>query len=254
MSFNPIMARTIAALTPSLPDEPTVLEFGNQTINLPDDFRVPGGIAKPSKINGQSAEVFYRGLDYSTYDCLDVNENHGAILYNLNERHNTIIVRKYDLVTNNGTGEHCFNQDAIFFNAHQFCKVGAIMLHILPFINWINHGFYSFHPTLFVDLARANKYEIVLFSLANRWGFESSIVSFPIMNKTKEVKPVNDNSLLRNAIRNVAADEKRRSGAEFPNVMIVCAMKKTQDSEFIQPTQGKYLKDVSEKLPEVDHA
>lgn len=254
MSFNPIMARTVAALTPSLPEKPTVLEFGNQTINLPHDFRVPEGIAKPSKINDQSSEVFYKGMGYSHYLSLDVSEKHNAELYDLNIRYEKAIKVHYDLVTNNGTGEHCFNQDAIFFNAHQFCKNGGIMLHVLPFVNWINHGFYSFHPTLFVDLARANKYEIVLFSLANRWGFEASIMNRTREQVTREIKARKNRNDIRDAIFIVAADEKRRTHSPFPNVMIVCAMKKTQDSEFVQPTHWKYLEDVSEKLPEVDRA
>jgi len=251
MTFNPIMARTVAALTPSFQGSPSVLEFGNQTINLPDDFRVPVGIAKPSKINGQSSKVFYDGMGYSDYKCLDVNGKHGAELSDLNQR--AMMISQHDLVTNNGTGEHCFNQDAIFYNAHGYCKVGGIMLHILPFINWINHSFYSFHPILFVDLARANNYEIVMFSLANRWGFERSILSVP-PNNMKEIIPKTKSNEITEAIQSVSMDETRRTGAKYPNVIIVCAMKKKQDSKFIQPTQGKYLKDVSEKLLKVDHA
>ena len=42
------------------------------------------------------------------------------------------------------------------------------MLHILPFIDWINHGFYNFNPIFFADLAASNEYEIVKMSFANR--------------------------------------------------------------------------------------
>ena len=45
-----------------------------------------------------------------------------------------------DLVINNGTGEHVFNQHALFLNFHNLTKINGIMLNILPFIDWINHG------------------------------------------------------------------------------------------------------------------
>ena len=38
------------------------------------------------------------------------------------------------------------------------------MLNILPFIDWINHGFYNFNP-IFADLAASNNYEIIKISL-----------------------------------------------------------------------------------------
>ena len=42
--------------------------------------------------------------------------------------------------------------------AHTLCKVGGVMLHVLPFVNYLNHGFFSFNPILFHDLAAANSY------------------------------------------------------------------------------------------------
>jgi hypothetical protein len=34
------------------------------------------------------------------------------------------------------------------------------MIHGAPFTGWIEHGFYTFQPTLFVDLAEFNQYQI----------------------------------------------------------------------------------------------
>jgi len=36
---------------------------------------------------------------------------------------------RFQLVTNNGTGEHVFNQDAIYRNVHQLTVPGGLMLH-----------------------------------------------------------------------------------------------------------------------------
>ena len=65
---------------------------------------------------------------------------------------------QFDLVTNNGTGEHVFDQKIVFENMHNLTKVGGIMLNILPFSLSINHGFFNFQPVLFRDLAYANDY------------------------------------------------------------------------------------------------
>src|SRR5207248_7626298 len=114
---------------------------------------------------------------FSSYDAIDVNTTYGSIPMDLNRdlAEHYQFTQSYDLVTNIGTGEHIFDQRAVFRNVHQLTNVGGVMLHILPFVNWINHGFYNFHPILFVDLAAANDYEIVKLSVANRWGYEVAI-------------------------------------------------------------------------------
>jgi len=44
---------------------------------------------------------------------------------------------------------------------HDHAKPGGLMLHGMPLSGWIDHGFYSFNPTLYWDLAAANGYQIV---------------------------------------------------------------------------------------------
>ena len=55
---------------------------------------------------------------------------------------------------------------------HNLCHTNGFMLHILPFIDWINHGFYSFHPIVLADLAASNNYELIKISFAHRDGSE----------------------------------------------------------------------------------
>ncbi len=78
----------------------------------------------------------------------------------------------FDLVTNLGTGEHVFDQRRVFENIHNLTKPGGLMLHVMPFVNWINHGFYNFNPVLYADLAAANDYGILRLGVANKGGFE----------------------------------------------------------------------------------
>jgi hypothetical protein len=70
-------------------------------------------------------------------------------------------VGSYDVVTNFGTTEHVFNIGQAFANIHKLLKVGGIQLHAIPSYGYIDHGFYNIHPSAYLDMARANEYEIV---------------------------------------------------------------------------------------------
>jgi hypothetical protein len=126
-------------------------------------------------------------------------------------------------VTNNGTGEHLFNQAAVFENCHNLCEAGGVMLHQLPFSGWWNHGFFCIQPVLFVDLARANDYEILFAGYASKKGDCRDVANFGDVLKEPD-----------EAINTLG-----------PNVNVYCAMRKRHDREFRAPLQGKYVKDVA---------
>jgi SAM-dependent methyltransferase len=134
---------------------------------------------------------------------------------------------RFDLVTNNGTGEHIFNQHAVFKNVHQLCVPGGVMLHILPFIPWVNHGFYNYNPVLFRDLGAANGYETLFLWVGDRWGERADLTDEPWVFREKHPKELS--AVLR----------------QFQNdVFVVCAYRKVRDSGFKVPMQGKYVGDI----------
>jgi hypothetical protein len=59
----------------------------------------------------------------------------------------------------------------VFKNIHAMCQPGGWMIHIMPFESYVNHGFYSYHPGLYFDLAAANGYRLQLIGFANRKGY-----------------------------------------------------------------------------------
>jgi hypothetical protein len=67
----------------------------------------------------------------------------------------------YDVVTNFGTTEHVFNIGQTFANIHNLLEVDGIQLHTLPAYGYIDHGFYNIHPSVYLDMAKANAYEVV---------------------------------------------------------------------------------------------
>jgi hypothetical protein len=68
--------------------------------------------------------------------------------------------RRFEVVINHGTAEHIFNIAQVFMTMHDYTVPGGLMIHESPFTGWIDHGFYNLQPTLFVDVALCNQYEI----------------------------------------------------------------------------------------------
>lgn len=203
MAFNPLMAEVVKGIPGK-----SVCEFGNQR------FMGPGGFA--------STKDYYFSLGYDRYVALDVNEAMDAVIVDLNEPID--IGETFDLVTNNGTGEHVFDQRRVFENAHNLSH--RFMLHILPMGPWVNHGFFNFNPILFRDLAYANRYRAQVY-IANRWGTTAQIGNDELY---REKRP----KVLESAMDRIEGD-----------VSVVAIFEKTLDSPFRLPFQGKYQSDIA---------
>lgn len=199
MSFNPMMGYAVMKIRDLLPKAPTVIELGSQTLTLQVD----------DQPQISTVPEFYSHLGFRKYDAIDF-DGKGTINKDLNLLLNP--KKKYDLVTNNGTGEHIFNQAAVFENCHDLCRAGGLMLHVLPWINWRNHGFYNFHPLLFHDLALDNNYEIVEMFAGDRDA--NLMVGFSV---TEQMTP-----------EPVDRD-----------VVIVAVLKKLKKAKFVYPTQTR---------------
>lgn len=181
MAFNSLIALAAAEATLQLgkAGELNVMELGNQR------FRINSAtLQRISKNHGISIEQlkggsdeptalgFYKALGFSEYTAIDVNSERNSIPMDLNMdiQKKYQFYNQYSLVTNNGTGEHVFDQAAVFRNMHNLTKVGGIMINLLPMTTWINHGFFNFNPVLFRDLAYANNYEWCFLWLGNNEG------------------------------------------------------------------------------------
>ena len=68
---------------------------------------------------------------------------------------------KYGLVLNFGTTEHVFDQANCFQVIHEFAAVGGMMFHQVPSTGCVDHGYFVYSPQFFVDIARANGYDVV---------------------------------------------------------------------------------------------
>ena len=118
-----------------------------------------------------STKDYFISAGFKEYKSIDINGAYESFQFDLNKNISDSYKfnKTYDLVINNGTGEHVFNQYSLFLNFHNLTKVNGIMLNILPFIDWINHGFYNFNQ-FFLRLAASNKYDIIKLSLQTEMG------------------------------------------------------------------------------------
>jgi len=110
--------------------------------------------------NRKSAGEFYKylGIDYNSLDA-DGWYNK-PFDFNLDE------VRQEDrgsycLSVNHGTTEHLIDQNNAFKCAHDLVRPGGMMIHAVPFMGLIDHGFFNYNPNFFLALARFNSYELL---------------------------------------------------------------------------------------------
>lgn len=165
MGFSNLITKAVATVVTDLPSggQARVCELGNQTLKnsrARAEVYAQFGISPPAEL--QSTKDWYMSMGFSRYLAIDVNTERDAIAMDLNVdigKHYGF-TEKFDLVTDNGTGEHVFNQYMLFKNAHDLCAVGGFMIHVLPFYRWVDHGFYNYHPNLFPCLANQNSYEL----------------------------------------------------------------------------------------------
>ena len=218
--FNPLMAKAVERVKKEFPRLESVLEFGNQRLDQ-----------SLHTMNVRSTSEFYESLGFNVYASLDVNEKMGSTIWDLNILMSSKI--KFDLVTDNGTGEHVFNQYSVWDNAHRLCSTEGVIIKIMPFTPWINHGFYNFNPIIYRDVAAVNNYHWVFFWI---WDRENNPVDLPIEYDSwvfEEKKPEQLSNYVHG--HNWQTD-----------LYMVAAWQKTHVGNFRAPIQGKYIKDIED--------
>jgi hypothetical protein len=162
----------------------------------------------------------------------DVTEHEGAdIILDLNRQVPEELRGRFDVVMDIGTSEHVFHVPQVLANLHQMVAPNGRIIHWVPASNQVDHGLYSFSPTLFYDYYRANHYEIEGAYLVEGldWGGVLSVYIYspgPINHCVDCFEP-------------------------FSKVALLFILRKTTDStSHIIPMQGSY---VTEWTSDPDH-
>jgi hypothetical protein len=248
MAFNFLMQLATASLVKNFPENATVVEWGNQRFRYNEKW-----IDRLIKVSGKKIRKpvnfvweYFEDLGFSDYVAIDVNTELKAIAMDLNfilkEKYN--YERQFDYVTNNGTGEHIFDQRTVFENMHNLCKKGGIMINILPFAPWFNHCFFSYHPGLFRDIVAANGYKWKFMWIGQNIG---KAIEIPYQMDSwgyfEQKRPRNPVSKLEKVY-----DLLHQKDNNAQNVSIICAYQKTTNEPFVIPMQGRYVNDVNSEL------
>ena len=225
MGFSNLITKAVATVIPQFERRASVCELGNQTLKnskARKEVYATLGIQPPAELI--STRDWYLSVGFDRYLAIDVNTERDAVAMDLNLDLRTAynFTAQFDLVTNNGTGEHVFNQYQVFKNAHDLCRSGGFMIHVLPFYRWVDHGFFNYNPNLFPCLAHQNQYE-----LQQLW-----IASSDTANLVR-LDPAN----LRRK-KGYREDFDLDSWPDDP--MIAAVMRKTQDRPFETPIQNLY--------------
>lgn len=98
----------------------------------------------PEIANVQDSIGYLFSAGANTVDVVDVIQHKGMErLLDLNEPQ--VWPKRYQLVINPGTLEHCFNIAQAFKNAWDAVDIGGCILQISP-VTMLNHGFWNLNP------------------------------------------------------------------------------------------------------------
>jgi hypothetical protein len=183
-----------------------------------------GGIATDEFSLARNVLCSFFGVDHDTITAIDLNGTARAFQFDLNKR---LLMQwahvKYSKATlfsavlDFGTSEHVFDIAQVYRTIHEHTAPNGLMIHSCPFTGWIDHGFYSIHPTLYYDLAAANEYDVV-----GMWyGKLTPLWMVKLEDRDHMVRLVKDNAVGRNGL--------------------ICAvLRKRTNEPFRVPMQGHY--------------
>lgn len=181
------------------------------------------------EVAGADDVALFSALGFDEVDAMDASAFEGAsLVHDLNVPVPSSLHGRYDLVFNGGTLEHVFNVPVALASIHAMLAVGGRAMHMAPVSNLIDHGFYSFSPTLLFDYYSANGYRIPTAYVFQAQSFEHPWTVY-------RYEP--------GALDGVASrfHELRRSGMTLAGLWF--SVEKTVDSTSeVVPQQGHYLR------------
>ena len=143
-------------------DFTNVLELGDQELT-PSSAQVNFILNRKSEHAIKSAKQLYMHLGFQNYKVIDGTDGPNSVKLDLNMElpDTTVEALKSQLVTNFGTTEHVFNQYQVFNTIHKIVSAEGIMVHAVPISGNFQHGYFSYTPRFFAELAWANGYKIL---------------------------------------------------------------------------------------------
>lgn len=143
-----------------------LLQLGRQSVEV-DGAGLRGLAARTGARVGAAPEgplddrALFAAMGFERVSALDVSAFEGAdVIHDLNAPLPEAQRGRYDVVLNGGSLEHVFHVPNALSCVFDALRVGGRAVHIAPTSNLIDHGFYSFSPTLLHDYHAANGWTI----------------------------------------------------------------------------------------------
>lgn len=137
----------------------TAQEWLRETGKISPDFVISAGNQWPAKE--------YFPLTGANHKSIDMNCKDGSLYIDLrlpieDGDDDYGVLDWADLIFDAGTSEHVSNQYTNWKNAHDICRVGGYMVHILPHIGyWKGHCEYKYDVIFFEKLSEIMNYQII---------------------------------------------------------------------------------------------
>lgn len=163
-----------------------------------------------------------------TYASIDIASSYKTIIVDLNRMHIPSNMNgAFDTVVNFGTSEHILNQMNTFKAVHDATKVGGLIMHSLPHVGYVDHGYFCYTSRFFFDLSGYNGYEVVDMWFDGPAGGENL---FATARQYQSYFP----SLTKRLDR-IATDEREshQNALEIPVISINIVMRKTKRQPFM---------------------
>ena len=150
-ALSQIVGESVVAGAPQRADAASIWEYHGL-----------GGVPEPMF---DSVELFARmGVDAQVIDAAQLRGMERVV--DLNFPLPGDLVQRFDLVVDTGTCEHCFNVAQAFVNSCEALAAGGMLVHAAP-LTRINHGFWSFNPTIYPDFFEDNGFELQMLTGVN---------------------------------------------------------------------------------------
>ena len=170
-------------------------------------------------------ELFEKaGLDYA---AIDIADGYRTTILDLN--HSPAprqFIGAFDLVLNFGTTEHLLNQYNAFKVMHDATKVGGYIVNSLPGTGYSNHGYFTYTPRCFFDLAGYNEYELV------RFWFEGPDGSNDLFAPVRDYQTYFPNLARTLTDRDLTETGRKVAALHLPDVGIVVVYRKVKARPF----------------------
>ena len=137
-------------------------EEGLRPHTIPKDqalqTNIPAWQGTPNAKNTND-QVFFAMLTGQPVTTIDVSDYENAeLIWDLNFPIPDHLVHMFNTVIDSGSLEHVFHIGQALINMNRLTAAGGRIIHITPANNYLEHGFYQFSPTLFIDYYGANNF------------------------------------------------------------------------------------------------